>query len=90
MRNSKTMETDASLRLVDEYQGMDECQIFWMAKECEFGTHVYLVGAMYRPSMDSVVPIKVFDGPVKNLLGQCHRLSVDQELMIRKADSTCR
>jgi hypothetical protein len=33
-----------SLLLVDESQDMDECQIRWMAKQSEFGTHVYLVG----------------------------------------------
>ena len=33
-----------SLLLVDESQDMDECQIQWMAKQSEFGTHVYLVG----------------------------------------------
>jgi hypothetical protein len=38
------LQIGGSLLLVDESQDMDECQIRWMAKQSEFGTHVYLVG----------------------------------------------
>ena len=33
-----------SILLVDEAQDMTECQVAWVNKQIEFGTHVYLVG----------------------------------------------
>jgi hypothetical protein len=40
----RELQIGGSLLLVDESQDMDECQIRWMAKQSEFGTHIYLVG----------------------------------------------
>jgi superfamily I DNA/RNA helicase len=38
------IQIPGTMLLVDECQDMDGCQIDWVAKQVEYGTHVYMVG----------------------------------------------
>lgn len=40
----KALRIPGSLLLVDESQDMDGCQVDWISKQCNHGTHVYIVG----------------------------------------------
>jgi ATP:corrinoid adenosyltransferase len=40
----KALRIPGSLLLVDESQDMDGCQVDWIAKQCNHGAHVYIVG----------------------------------------------